>query len=895
MPLLEEFNTKQLAFRSLLEDIAAIQGMNFTHPYPPAIKDVTLVLESVKNKLGLAIEIFEDKGSHGGSGEYLRKQIYFDEKYNFQTSEWHHKLAFLLYALRDPAEMGGIRNIVREFTDHNFGTYWEKYLKESLATYHYKPIEIINDNFWFKKRRSQKEELIKQFIEKNNKDRIPYLLANKSLPLFSSNSEFIHHQQETASLIKIVKSGSNRSLITISSRDFQQGKSTFLWNFLFKNYQAFNFIWVHDLQLTLEDLSDFKNEAAYRRVVIVIDGKLKLLEEDKKAISKLYNVIDLKYHDSEVTFLIVDSEFYFCLYESSLEDIVTECSTQRFTDFRLSVEDNEVVLGNILKYYGLDKEQKLIPIYNFTHSNAALDIRISQLLGNVKHKVSEQDFWKNDEKVLDAGLTELYTIVASLQFYGIKFPLDYTSDFFKKSSKEKIASFLSSDSAYANLIRLETKEDYPKFYLQSRKPLNISKDIQAAITVTLFVEELLTAIDRGEAENWHAYIYRKLYRNTRAISGESTLSKTLRSTNRFGLLKKIIGSSLVDPENKEKCIAEIAKQQIDLGSYADAEDTLKFFGDDNLVANYHKARSLFKQNKIPQCLERLKDVPIVHSVALLRNKCFLKPGFLEQGIEYYLANLHKESVEVLELRHLFTCFDRLIQNKDFSKLDTYYSRLEYFYANRPFKEKIYNDIRHSRATMYFKWGKNEIFDNLPPTLTKADFYKLKLHKYLPNPKIEKAKELLIDLKKEDTRSSFLVTEADIYKFTQDYVKSLDLIQNVITNNPTLVPANILIAEIYLHRPKKNKKDVEMDHEKAYQAISRNLEFLSYRAWRYEDELPTYITLSKILVAQKRYFEARNHLQLFIKQHELVDSAKDNHAQPIFYELSYVKKLIRDTH
>ena len=871
---------KKAAFKALLEDIAAWYRKDFSGPQIPSLKSVNELLADLRKQFSLS---FNDLIQ---SGEYLRKAIYKDTVYSFATGEWHLKLAYLWDCLNNLSRIRP-EDVQAAFANNSFGDSWDQYYKEFKKQIAEPPAEYIGEKYWATRKTDDKNFdnniLLKQFIQHSRTELIPYLLANEIRLGFDQDQAFTFkgNEKEVRASLRdcILLAPAERQLIVFSSKMSGEGKTSFIWDFIYSAYTSFDFVWLNDPQIDLGDLPPL-DYSDVKRVVIILDKKLNQIDNRDIDIALLWNYFNLAYKGRKITLLIIENEYFVNRYNPVSAIGHHFASVVCLDNFKISVEENGKILDRIINLFGINQEEKAFSINDFRRNDALpLAYKIGNLIEIKNRGQGERDLWTKDSRVKDVRLEYLYFLVALCGHYNIKFPIDYISEIFlKDADANSIIELIYNTEDLGKIIKVSDgyRLDYPHQFLtlanQDFATNYVTSHAEALIQANRFIDELTGYIKKGTAKECHSYVFRKIYALPKAVMPGSNLREQLLSFKRINLLDRLILLNDWSEEDANKNKAEKALEFLRQGKDQEAADSVKEMeGDSDGMVAYLKAKIHFARGNILECLDELKEEKLRPNIAVLRNECFLfdQLQYLDLGIQYYFQQLKTSGLATMEFNLMLECFNALMGKHKYSTLENYFSILKN--QNRSYNTNTH--ILYAEANMYYKWAKFELKYSQTSSKEKDSDSKLAL-----------AKDIINRVKTLYARSNqFLLLEAKILGWKNEFGKAIKILTELSAKSPTQLDLNFLIAEMYHNRPKSSDEEIEKHNRQAVLYLERNLQTIREMKSTIRLRIPTYILLSQVYPSIGKFDEAKVILKELIYDPEF--KGMENESKLVYKRMS----------
>ncbi len=888
---METTEDKLMAFNELLFDIADELGIECTSLTPKN-------LEKIKDNLGH--HIIND-------GEHLditSKQLYdylkgnnpykFSEKTDNQKGGWHGKFAFALHILRSKKKPDKYET--EKGFNQDSEEYWKEYLKKYSQRESNAPIVLIDKAFWKSGQNLNTENILSDFLLKGSTKSLPYIISENLFPAFSADRGFfnkaskedegeIFHLGEVVFLREY-----ERGVVAISSQSNGEGKTGFIWNFIWNYYESANFFWINDITSDKADFPKLTAEKDLKDIVLVIDDKLEQLEEADNVLFEFFqNAIEL-HSDKKITLLIVDVERLFirCNPIEQVSDLCDLIIDKK--KFKASQQENRLILNYLLKRYPNDNSDKKIIEFNFLSKGSPLANRVSQVLNSRSKDIFEWDKWKTDKRVKEAGLTYLYSLIAIFQYYDVKYPLDYQSKLLPSVSELDIINFFDIYPEFRSLIsrKYNKKSEHPTSYLclVNYKLLYTYFDIDssAKLNANFVIDEIVTNIKSGNVSSACAYAFRKFCTNPMAKDPASPISAKINSLPTIELLDRIINNPDLDYESVEKSKGkkfdllfrkDLSAAQAVINSISDPDDGMKLFG---------QAKIYYAQKRFEEAIYVMKKLPIRANICRLRCDCYLAGGLLEDATEYYLDIVINKDID-FELPSLISILKTLASQGNELRVDFYFEQIQTYYL-RTQNVILECQVIYERAKFNFKWARHNLMKKMG-----AGFFVRGYHLGASDEKLEIALELIAIGKKllqNSSTSKFMFLEARILSFIGKYDEAIEIIESRVFS-PYNEANNVQMAELYYYRALSSRSQIS-DIPKGISILERNISLYQKRFRSFTYTITTYLLLARLQRLQDPLI-AEQTLSNYQKAHNLDPSNKNSNIVPFFQLLNELRSQI----
>ncbi len=896
-PLVMNSLQGKIIWKHLIRDIAKELGS----PYS-SLDLSRIAFDRLHNQI---LERFHISTETLGTAQHLHDIIYRGETYNFSKASRikHKRFACILDMLRNPDDSSDAQKKT-ELEGLVFNGYWENYALY-LYSIGFQNVEYLNKDFWEMCADVNAEAALKQYIENQNKLSIPYLIKHGIL----TNDKVLHKtlSDDGVNFLNIIFNNRSSCLTYLTSNIPGEGKTTFLWQLAFYIHEKVDCIWIKDISKAQVEIHNIEIKSS-DKVVIIIDDQL--ATADSHAFININRVLRQKFFGLQIILILSDHPFYIKQFREELKSIQLQYPQLYYADnFKLDKKENIGILNLISnEYLKVDKLTQTNSLEFLTSLYAkGLSLRIIELLKSQNICRLEGDIWQSDQKIKNEGLQDLYSLVALLSLYNIKFPIDYYSKrFFNGSKKDAIINLLINNSAHSEILAISEKQDeYPHRYVYLKNStLGCSYamyDVGALIKSEDFLFELTSIISAGNAEDSHSYIFRKFFaqRWANTYNAKLPLSKELNSLDTITLLNSLISNSpLCSSLSREKCKTVKSSEYRYKEMYKEAIETLDDVADkETNVVVYLKSKTYFEANKIRECINLALNYPKEDQFTYLLGKCYLREEFINEGISHFMSNIEAGKIENYNLAHLLRCLSQLANFGQAEIAIDHYKKLATCIELKYQRDELHSQVLHSMASVLFAQVKK--LDQ------KQKAYYLEFGIASENErfvltesikeKIAQAEDLLKKAKL--LTPTFLgidVTKAAILLNQGDHIGSLELALKVVKEHPYSSGANVQIAEIYLYRHENEESSTD-DLTKALSYLDINFsQFTKRQERQVENMIATYMTQTKILkaiggVPELKFAKKQLRYFMFINK---INNVNDPNTKVILKQMNVLSSLIR---
>ncbi|MBS1686299.1 MAG: hypothetical protein JSS76_16270 [Bacteroidetes bacterium] len=854
----------------------------------PTPSEVSIVCGKIEGKLGIA-RLSQGKGEDGSHKSLYKVLKGIDKS---EKPRWAHRLSFLLYHLRNyPTHV----DVASEYNRHNYGEYW----KQDKAAYYKQQepqtVEYVDKKFWKNKTSRNLKALQQYFLVECDSNYAPQAVASKiSLPDFSDRIfSWIQGNTEcTGNLAQLIESNVEiKSSIFISSKEHGEGKTTFIWQFLKKYDSQFNFFIVNDGEFSFDLLPPTSSLMPTKPIVIVLDGVLKKVDNDFY-LKRIFEDFEYKYESFAIALVICDSVFYKTKSRDSIKQLAQYVDDQIEVSFSLTNEENLEIFKNLTEVLNLDDAQASINAYDFAinRKDQPLILRIVIYLKAVSNRSWDWEIWENDISVKQRELEHLYWIISFLTYCNISLPEDYSSTrLLPNKQDDELHDLIAKTPAFKSFISVsDYRTEYPHIYLalanKSMAEACIRCHPHIERNINRFIEDIISIIKAGNAQSSHAYIYRKLYDNQKALALPFLKSNMLLLGSN-SLFIRLLESSQLNSIDIQKCKGELITYLIRQENFPEAHIILETIPQEQRDGTLLllEAQILFNLGYDDECLEilpRLDDHP---SAALLKFRCYSR--VFKSPLEILPIYFNSDHIYSRDIRYIFKLIKKIASQKNFELAEEYYDEL---HSRVTSKSDVMDNypIVHLKAKLYHKWAEFEFESSRPQGIKRSDYYSKDFFDSSSNSHLNSSLEMisyLVDAQPKNMK--VLNTYADLLKWLRRNDEAYLITQKILKLYPRSITTLALEAYILMNR--ENNSDKEQDYKIALANLILAKQLLSTYASTFETQANVFKRLSSLYLKMQNYQASYDTANEFIKRHP---NKKHKDLESFHTQISYLIKM-----